>query len=489
MPAILNSQTFPVLVFQKFYGTPGEDTPRRILITPAKQVLIAGGIADKFGSRDGWIACLDQSGKMLWEKQMGGMGFDEIRDIHLDETQTEIMFAGVTGTALKHQEAGDARFYADYWFGRLSLDGRLLWTKNYGGSRPDQANCVLPGPYKGAILSGSAWSKDGQVQDTTFLLNNQWVVFTNAQGEIIQNVSIGGNGHDQGTTGCLYKKESIILGGITTSTEFDDSKAKHYGDIWLTRMDLKGKVLWHKVVKEGFEDMIYRVIESRYGTILCVGSSFTLTKSKEFWFLKLDEDGNVLLNKKFGGKGYEELTSIIECKSGGFLMTGYSLYQQLENSNIKGQKDFWLIRIDANGTLLWEKTFGGPDNEAAFDLVEGEQGEFFVLGEKQNTFETPPKDMDFWLLKVRELKCADLKPLFTTNASNTGDPPGSNIKFLNKTKYGNTWHWDFGDGSTSTERSPVKGYIRPGTYSPKLTVIMENCRETYIYPASIIIKD
>jgi hypothetical protein len=484
------AQYFPVLQAQNFYGTTGADIPKRIIKGPKNCYLIAGAVPDNFDSYDGYIACIEiATAKVRWSKQLGGRGYDEIRDIQLTEDGMAILFTGVTGTALKHPEKGDPQFFADYWVGKLTLSGEVLWSKALGGSRQDQAFSVAPAPYEGIYLVGSSWSKDGEIKDTTKAQNNLWFLTLNVNGEITNNLVFGGNGHDWGTTSALTPEGSLVVAGVTNSVELDNSKSKHNGDVWFLKISSKGKLEWQKVIKEAYEDLINKVIVNQYGMIYAVGSSFTLTKSKQFWFLKLDAEGQELQNIKMGGTGFEELTSIIECKNGGFLMTGYSVYTNLENHYIKGQRDFWLIRLNANGQVMWRQTYGGPDNEMGIDLVEIQEGEYLALGVKNNTFEASAKNDDFWVVQIKELPCKAIASSFSSNASPTGDPIGATLRFHNKSKFGESWLWEFGDGTTSTERNPIKVYGKAGVYTPKLTAIVnETCSETYSPPQPIIIK-
>ncbi|MCS6904915.1 MAG: PKD domain-containing protein [Bacteroidia bacterium] len=487
---LLRGQYFPILQDQRFYGTSAIDRPKRIIKGPKGSYLIAGAIPDNWGSYDGYIACIEvESGKVRWSRQLGGKGYDEVRDIQLSEDQSSILFAGVTGTALRHTELGDSQFFADYWVGKLTVSGEVIWTKAIGGSRQDQAFSVAPAPFDGLYVVGSSWSKDGEIRDTTKAQNNLWFLGLNASGEIVSNLILGGNGHDWGNTCAVAPDGSIVIAGVTNSVELDNSKSKHNGDVWLVKISPKGKVEWIKVIKEAYEDYIHRIIINKYGIIYAVGSCFTLTKSKQFWFLKLDAEGNVLQNIKIGGNGFEEFTSIIECQNGGFLASGYSVYNNLESSYIKGQKDFWLIRLNENGQIIWQQTYGGPDNEMGIDLIELKEGEYLALGVKNNTFEGQARQDDFWVIRIKELPCKSISCSFTTNASPEGDAIGTPLRFYNRSKFGEAWLWEFGDGTTSTERNPVKAYSKAGIYTPKLTAIInENCRESYSLPTPIIIK-
>lgn len=485
----LHAQYFPRLKRQTFFGTPGEDKVSRMLALPDGSFILAGAVPDAFGSYDGWLMRVASGGKVLWQEQFGGRGYDEIRDLTLGESGEEILFAGVTGTGLRHQEDGPPEFWADYWHGRCSLDGEKIWDQRYGGSLPDQAFAMVPSQYDGCLITGSAWSKDLHISDTSFALNNQWALLVNPRGEIIRDISLGGQGNDWGMAAARTPEEGFVVAGVTNSTGLDNSRSKHNGDAWLTHLDYTGKVVWHRVVKAPFEDVIRDVLVNRYGMVVGVGSSFTLTKNKEFWFVKLNHEGQVLENRTYGGNGYEELMAVIECsEGGGFLACGYSTYRELENKYIKGQEDFWVMRFDNDGRLIWQQTYGGPDRERAIDLVETGPGQYAILGVKQNTFGEEDRKADFWLVEIEELPCEAIQPRFTANVAEI-EQVGTPIRFTNQSAHVGDWLWEFGDGTTSNERSPTKVYDREGVFQPRLTVtINEGCREVYHFPRDVVVK-
>ncbi len=197
----------------------------------------------------------------------------------------------------------------------------------------------------------------------------------------------------------------------------------------------------------------------------------------------------MLFSKKWGGTGHEHLSNFVITEDGGIIATGYSFYENLENEYIKGQYDLWVIRMDAYGNIIWQKTYGGPGNEKGIDIVEYTPGVFYVLGQKYNTFEKEgDKQEDFWVLKIEEMSCDEVKPIFSMDIVNDEEKLGVPIKFTNKSNLGERWLWNFGDGTTSQERDVIKSYTKPGFFYVSLTVFVnENCYKVYTYPKYITI--
>lgn len=80
------------------------------------------------------------------------------------------------------------------------------------------------------------------------------------------------------------------------------------------------------------------------------------------WFLKIDKNGNELVNKTFGGRGYDVAQSVVEAEDG-YLIGGYT------ESLAADRGDFWLIKVGHEGDMLWNKTYDGRDLDNIHKVV------------------------------------------------------------------------------------------------------------------------
>lgn len=490
-PLVAHAQHYPLLDWQKFYGGVADDTPYALQLLPDSTLVLAGSRTDTVGCHRGWVLGLAPDGAQRWEQLLGKTGCAEVRDLCLSTDGADLLFAGTTGENLVHTESQTGEFAQDYWVGKLDLKGNVLWHKNFGGAKPDQAMALAPTALGGCAVVGSSWSKDHDVTTSGDLLNNNWVLMLNRYGQHQRNISLGGSKNDWGTSACATQDGGLMMLAYTTSENLDDSKSRTNGDAWLIKMRQNGDLEWQRVLKEPYEDILLKVVENKYGLLAAVGSSFSADGAKQFWFVKFDKTGRLLVDKKWGGKGYEELSSLATCADGGYIACGYSHYYNLENPYIKGQRDLWVIRMNSEGDIVWQQTYGGPDIEEAVDIIEFSPNVYYVLGRKKNTFEAnkAKRGYDFWLLKLTEKPCNSLEVYFETNNPKNKAEVGQNILFVNKTRLADRFEWDFGDGTKSTETSPNHSYAKPGIYTVRLTAFLnESCSRTYLYPAPIQIK-
>jgi len=111
----------------------------------------------------------------------------------------------------------------------------------------------------------------------------------------------------------------------------------------------------------------------------------------DFWLIKTDADGNMQWNKTYGGTGTETSGDMCLTSDGGYAMSGYT------TSFGVGGQDFWLVKTDAAGNMLWNKTYGGTGNEYAYHVEQTLDGGYALLGQT-NSFGAG--NNDFWLVKT-----------------------------------------------------------------------------------------
>jgi predicted secreted protein len=113
----------------------------------------------------------------------------------------------------------------------------------------------------------------------------------------------------------------------------------------------------------------------------------------DFWLIKIDADGNMQWNMTYGGNGTETSGDMCLTSDGGYAMSG------LTTSYGAGGQDFWLVKVDADGNTLWNMTYGGTGNEYAYHVIQTDDGGYALFGQT-NSFGAG--NNDFWLVKTDE---------------------------------------------------------------------------------------
>ena len=99
------------------------------------------------------------------------------------------------------------------------------------------------------------------------------------------------------------------------------------------------------------------------------------------WLIKIDADGKKVWDKSYGGSQFEDGQSVALSKDGGFIIAGNSKSAGMDVITNAGENDIWLIKTDAHGNMEWQKTFGGTGLDFGFDALETEDGSIVLVGE------------------------------------------------------------------------------------------------------------
>ena len=161
-------------------------------------------------------------------------------------------------------------------------------------------------------------------------------------------------------------------------------------DIWLLKTDAQGNMVWQKSFGGSGIDQARKLIKTEDNNYIIVGNSFSndvdITSNKggsDYWIIKIDDEGDILWKKNYGGSDFDYATSIKKSKDG-YVLCGYSKSSDTHLSVNYGNNDFWVIKISEEGDLLWQKNFGGSGLDLAYDLVETQNGHIYVIGDTES---------------------------------------------------------------------------------------------------------
>jgi hypothetical protein len=104
------------------------------------------------------------------------------------------------------------------------------------------------------------------------------------------------------------------------------------------------------------------------------------TNVNDYWLLKLDAEGNLQWNKTYGGSKDDKGQSIAQTNDGGYVLTGYAMSDDGDGSNNEGFHDNWILKLDASGNIEWEQSFGFSGHDHSYDIIQTEDGGFFFIG-------------------------------------------------------------------------------------------------------------
>ena len=366
----------------KRYGGSGEDEAWSVKQTSDGGYIIAGDssssdgdVGGNQGNRDIWLVKLNKTGALEWQKTFGGSSSDGISVV----TQTKD--GGYILGAFTYSDDGDVNVnkgQLDYWILKVDRRGQLEWQKTYGGSGLEKCSSIIEASDGGYIIVGIGDNSDGDISSNN---GNRdiWLLKIDLVGNIVWDKSYGGRCYDSAAN--ILKTEDggyILLG-------------EYAFDCWIIKLDKYGNILWDK--KYGgpgreFTQSIQPTADGGYVIVSLVNER--CGETSKYWILKIDAKGNKEWVQTYGGSEHDVPGAIQQTADNGYLIGGYTESNDGDIGKHIGHFDYWIVKLDTNGKLVWEKTYGGKKSDSCRDLILTKDGGYMAVGGSER---------DFWIIK------------------------------------------------------------------------------------------
>ena len=231
-----------------------------------------------------------------------------------------------------------------------------------GGSGQDAGYSIIKTKDGGYAIAGSTTSF-GQGGDDVYIIK------TNNTGNLQWTRVIGSSGDERASSIIQTNDSSFLVVGYTYSFGQGNS------DIYLIKLDTSGNVKWTKTIGTANSEIGYSIIQTSDGGFAIAGATYPPGQPQSnLYVVKLNAAGNMQWTRIIGGPDAENGTSIVETKDGGFIAFGTT------NSFGQGDYDYYLVKLDASGSLLWSKAIGGNSIEQSANIIPTNDGGYILAG-------------------------------------------------------------------------------------------------------------
>ena len=286
---------------------------------------------------------------------------------------------------------------------QFTIHSSSFFLKTFGGIESDYGNSVQQTTDGGFIIAGATTSYGAGESDV-------WLIKTDVSGNKVWDKTFGGSDYDAGSSVQQTTDGGFIVTGTTKSFGAGS------GDVWLIKTDASGNKVWDQTFGGSDYDAGSSVQQTTDGGYIIAGSSLIKTDSMGNvmwsrslggssvrqtadggfiiaggWLIKTDASGNKVWDQTFGGSGNDYGSSVQQMTDGGFIIAGAT------TSYGAGYYDVWLIKTDASGNKVWDKTFGGSDYDAGSSVQQTTDGGFIVTG---TTESFGAGSGDVWLIRT-----------------------------------------------------------------------------------------
>ena len=422
-----------ITTFNKTYGGSGNEWATAVQQTSDGCYILVGETGSfGAGGYDFWLIKTDAGGNKSWDKTFGESD-DDFAYAMQQTSDGGYILAGWTNS----YGAGGV----DAWLIKTDANGNKVWDNTFGGGSYDLAEAVQQTTDGGYILAGEtssfgagandAWlikteAKGNKVWDKTFGGSNQeqanavqqtsdggyilagrassfwsvnpdvWLIKSDANGNKVWDKTFGGSSYDEACAVQQTSDGGYILAGYTRSFGAGKSAA------WLIKTDANGNKVWDKTYGGSNQEQAYAVQQTSDGGYILAGRTASFGAGfYDAWLIKTDADGNKVWDKTFGGSSWDEGLAVQQTSDGGYILAGPT------NSFGAGSMDAWLIKTDADGNKVWDKIFGGSGDDVARAVQQTSDGGYILAG---YTGSFGAGVYDAWLIKTDAEGNAPAKP-------------------------------------------------------------------------------
>ncbi len=382
--------------------------------------MVFGGWTDGLGASGGdlWLFKLDASGTPVWSQLYGtpsqdsGGAWPTPDGGYILHGATAQGLPGGSSWLIKVDGSGAIQWQKSYSsltlqaslrLAEILSDGYLLLGTGLDMSAMNMATYAVKTDLSGNILwqygyttptVGLMLPNVTPLSDSSLLLSGMAVnagtqdtdlaiVCISSSGSVLWRKLYGGPQPETGGVITVISPYWVLLEGTTRSWGQGGSAT---GDIWLLQLDTLGNIQWQKAYGGTGDEFGSSLIDPAGGFLFSGATNSFGAGGQDAWVMKLDAAGSISWQKTYGGAGDDYGVAVSD--TGGYLLDG------LTSSFGGGGEDAWLVKLDAQGNVTWQKTYGGAKEDAGV-AVRLSSGDLFVAGSSE--VQGQP-DTDLWFI-------------------------------------------------------------------------------------------
>jgi len=381
-----NAQSNMPIQWQACFGGTDRDNVIDMVTTDNGYLLIGtifsddGDITNSHGGKDIWIVKIDSIGNMLWEKAFGGSEDDYARRI-VRNNDGDYYFVAEVGSNDGDIQSGNHGAF-DIWVVKIDGMGELIWEKCYGGSGYDDYPNLKLLSDGNLLITCNSSSSNGDVP-TNYGFYDAWVFIISPDGEILKNTVFGNNLQNEQPVAIETQDGSFFLTTYTSSTNGMVEGTYHggMGDVWALKLDTDLSIEWQMLYGgSGFDGGSKPIIEFADGYIFLASTdSYDGDVSgfhggfKDIWVVRIDLEGNIIWQRCLGGSANDYSRVLRQTEDGGFIVVGNTSSNNGDvsgnHSYPNGWTDIWKVKLSNNGELEWQQCYGGLADETVYSGV------------------------------------------------------------------------------------------------------------------------
>ena len=364
MIILLVSLLYPDTIWTKLLGNRGDDYFSATV--EVEDGFLTVGHTDSLNGGGVWITRFTSDGGLIWQKAYGGITAGGI-DLKATPDGKFVIFG--------FQSFSNNR--PDFYLLKIDENGDTIWSRSYYYQVQD----FLETPASCCLTSDSGFLMVGQVMGLYPLLD-VLVVKADKDGNLVwmRNYDSGGL-HDFGHN-AIETMDGYLIVGEGSST------------LWVIKIDKEGNILWDRFYGSHDASMGAEIVQAPDNNYVIAGGAVVKTPyNANFYLLKIDPSGNLIWEREYDRDEYDVAYSMVKAEGGGFTLCG------LTGETYPGDKDLWIIRVDREGEVLWDRIYGGDNLELLRFTSLRQLSDFgYIISSSTKSFGA--QGYDGWLLRL-----------------------------------------------------------------------------------------
>lgn len=328
-----------------------------------------------------WAATLFGANAQLpfWQQYFGGKLYEEGKALLLQKD----------GSLVAAGERGERK--GDVYLFRFATQGHIFWQLTLGNEGENRMAQLVPLADGGFLMVGTTDAAGDGIPALHGRMD-AWVVRISAQGTVLWQKVYGGAGNERGVSALALPDGGFLL-GCESGSQKDNKYVRstnHGGyDSWLVRLSANGDVLWDKHFGGSKNDAVAAMLMISPDNYWIVHASDSpdgdlkrerTLGAKDVWLTSLNAKGEILWQKTYGGSQNDDIYSIKKDKLGNIILCGTTFSADGDITTQHGEGDAWLLCLNASGEVRWSQTYGGTKPDGANDVCPTADGGYILAG-------------------------------------------------------------------------------------------------------------
>ncbi|MER0442635.1 YCF48-related protein [Emticicia sp. W12TSBA100-4] len=381
---------------------------------------------------DHWLTRINSAGTQTSEKTLSANASDILVKT-FPQADEGYVFVGYSASDKGGYKEQIPQGSYDYWIFKTDKNYEYQWGSIIGGTGEDDSQAAIQLSDGGFLIGGLSLSGSGGTNDpanqkyskTSPSYGGQdfWLVKVDQNGKKVWDKSFGGSG-DEILQYLLETSDGNYLAvGWTNSgknasggKETDNINKKDY---WIIKIDKNGNRIWDKTLGGLEDDYASFAIETDNNSYLIAGSSNSPILAgngyknvgtnglDDIWLIELRSNGEVIREKNMGGTGDDYPATMVKTTDNKYLIGARSnsnIFTGNKTENSYGNLDTWVIKLDSDLNILWDKTYGGTGIDAVKEMILSQNNELIIASESVSPMGGSKNaakigERDFWIQK------------------------------------------------------------------------------------------